>query len=70
MQGLVALAVGVGGALSNVAGGYVVQGFGYPAGFLALAAVALCALLFFLLLMPETGRSEEAGPEASAPRAD
>ena len=54
IQGLVALAVGVGGALSNVVGGYVVQGFGYPAGFLGLAAVAVVALVFFLLFMPET----------------
>jgi len=55
MQGLVALAVGVGAALSNVIGGFVVQRFGYPAGFLGLAAIAVCALLFFLTLMPETG---------------
>ena len=66
MQGLVALAVGVGGALSNVIGGYIVQGFGYPTGFLSLAGVAVCALVFFLLLMPETGQSDEAGTEALA----
>ncbi len=53
-QGLVALCVGIGAGLSNVVGEYAVQWFGYPAGFLALAAVALCALLFFALLMPET----------------
>jgi predicted MFS family arabinose efflux permease len=55
MQGLVALAVGIGSSLSNVVGGFVVQGFGYPAGFLCLAAIAVGALLFFLLLVPETG---------------
>ncbi len=59
MQGLVALTVAVGGSVSNVGGGYIVQWFGFPAGFLSLAA-AVCALLFFLLLMPETG-GEEAG---------
>jgi hypothetical protein len=32
----------------------VVQWFGYPAGFLYLATLAGCALVFFLLLMPET----------------
>ena len=54
-QGLTALCVGVGAALSNVVGGFIVQIFGYSAGFLALAAIATCALLFFAVLMPETG---------------
>ncbi|WP_419728750.1 MFS transporter [Lichenicola sp.] len=63
MQGLVALAVGVGGTLSNVIGGYVVQGFGYSVGFLGLAAVATCALLFFLLLMPETRQDDIPNPD-------
>jgi len=53
-QGLTALAVGTGAALSNVTAGYVVQWFGYPAGFLTLAGIALCAFAFFALLMPET----------------
>ncbi len=53
-QGLTALAVGIGASLSNLAGGYIVQGFGYSAGFLSLAAVALGALIFFALFMPET----------------
>jgi MFS family permease len=68
MQGATALAVGVGAALSNVAGGYVVQGFGYPTGFLALAAVALGALLFFLVLMPETGDGVSAGMDGQQAR--
>ncbi|HTW28029.1 MAG TPA: MFS transporter [Acetobacteraceae bacterium] len=55
MQGLVALAVGAGASLSNAIGGYVVQDRGYPTGFLTLAGIAVLALLFFLLLMPETG---------------
>ncbi len=45
-QGLTALSVGVGAALSNLTAGYVVQGFGYPAGFLYLAGVAVIALVF------------------------
>ena len=53
-QGLVALAVGIGAGLSNLVAGFVVQGFGYPAGFLFLTAVALAALAFYALLMPET----------------
>ena len=64
-QGLVALAVGLGAGLSNVVAGYIVQGFGYPAGFLFLAAVALVALAFFWLLMPETRDSGENRPAAA-----
>ena len=69
VQGIVALAVGIGASLSNVVGGYVVQVFGYPAGFLGLAAVALCALIFFLAFMPETGEGSggtEPPPAAAA----
>ena len=66
MQGVVALAVGVGASLSNVIGGYVVQGFGYPTGFLGLAGVALCALVFFLIFVPETGQDAR-GPQTTAP---
>ena len=55
-QGLTALAVGVGAGLSNLVAGFVVQWFGYPIGFLFLAAVAGCALVFFAVFMPETAR--------------
>jgi MFS family permease len=64
-QGLVALSVGIGAGLSNLVSGAVVQRFGYPAGFLSLAAVAVCALVFFLVLMPET-RPAPAACQASA----
>ena len=57
-QGLVALCVGIGAGLSNVVGEYAVQWFGYSAGFLTLAGIALCALLFFAILMPETKASD------------
>ena len=53
-QGMTALAVGVGAALSNATSGFVVQWFGYAAGFLWLAGIASSALGFFALLMPET----------------
>ena len=58
-QGLTALAVGIGAGLSNATAGYVVQWFGYPAGFRYLAAIALCALVFFAALMPETAASRQ-----------
>ena len=54
-QGLTALAVGIGAGLSNLVSGYIVQAYGYPIGFLALAAIAFVALVFFALFMPETG---------------
>jgi MFS family permease len=58
-QGLVALCVGVGAALSNTVSGFIIQWYGYPAGFLSLTAVALAAFGFFALFMPETrGRTE------------
>ena len=56
-QGLTALAVGIGAGLSNATSGFVVQWFGYSAGFLYLAGIAACALAFFALLMPETRES-------------
>jgi predicted MFS family arabinose efflux permease len=64
-QGLVALCVGIGAALSNATAGYVVQWFGYPTGFLYLAAIAFCALAFFALLMPETGQGRERSREGA-----
>jgi predicted MFS family arabinose efflux permease len=66
-QGLTALAVGIGATLSNVTAGYVVQWFGYPAGFLYLAAIAFCALAFFALLMPET-KDTAVSPAVAAAR--
>ena len=59
-QGLTALSVGIGAALSNATAGYVVQWFGYPAGFLYLAGIAGVALVFFAALMPETRSTESA----------
>jgi sugar phosphate permease len=53
-QGLVALCVGVGAALSNLISGFIIQWYGYPAGFLSLSAVAVAAFAFFALFMPET----------------
>ena len=58
-QGLMALAVGVGAALSNVTGGFVVEKFGFTAGFLTLAGIGGLALIFFAVFMPETAPRED-----------
>ena len=54
-QGLVALSVGVGAALSNLTSGFVLQSFGYASGFLFLAAIALGGLIFCAAFMTEPG---------------
>ena len=58
-QGLVALCVGVGAALSNFVSGFIIEWYGYGAGFLSLTAVALAAFGFFALFMPETRERTE-----------
>jgi MFS family permease len=58
-QGLMALSVGIGAGLSNLTSGFAVQWYGYPAGFLYLAAIALVALLFFAMFMPETSKPRD-----------
>jgi sugar phosphate permease len=64
-QGLVALATGLGASLSNLVAGFVVQAFGYSVGFITLATIAIIGLLFFAILMPETG--PRSGPVADLP---
>ncbi|HEY2024798.1 hypothetical protein [Paraburkholderia sp.] len=49
-----ALAVGVGAALSHVTGDYVVEKFGFASGFLTLAVISGFALVFFAVFMPKT----------------
>ena len=64
-QGLMALSVEGGAALSNATAGFVVQWFGFTAGFLYLAAIAGCGLAFFVAFMPET--RDPGAPLASGP---
>jgi MFS family permease len=54
VQGAVATALGIGTSLSTVLSGYLVQHFGYRAGFLSLAGVAAGALFFFWKFVEET----------------
>lgn len=53
--GSIATAQGVGAAFSNLAAGYVVNEWGYQAGFVLLAIIAVFALFIFAWRMPETG---------------
>lgn len=64
--GAIATAQSIGAALSNLAAGYLVQLWGYQAGFLSLAGVAALALALFYCAMPET---KDAVPYHPAPAA-
>ncbi len=66
-QGLVALATGLGAGLSNFLAGYIVEGFGFTAGFLSLSVLALAGLVLFALGMPETRPDEERAPSSATP---
>ncbi len=65
-QGLTALSVGVGAALSNLTAGYVVQWFGYPTGFLYLTGIAVVALVFFAVLVKETRPAGDGSADAGS----
>lgn len=47
---------GIGAAFSTTLAGFIIVSVGYGMAFLSLAAIALLALLIFLVLMPETLR--------------
>jgi MFS family permease len=66
MQGVFATAQGLGGALSNVAAGFLATAFGFPATFLTLAAVAGCAFIVLVVRMPETRAAAGRAQPASA----
>ncbi len=61
-QGMIATATALGAALSNGVGGYVVKAWGFDAGFLTLAAIALAGLALFALGTAETRAAPSAGP--------
>lgn len=66
-QGTVGIAVGIGASASNAGAGIVVDRLGYSAGFLALSAVALLALLTLVFAMPETRKEKEHEYERDTP---
>ena len=53
-QGALSTAVGIGASSSNFVAGWIVNRFGFNAGFLTMAGIAGAALVFFWMLMPET----------------
>ena len=59
------LAASLGATVSTTAAGWIAEKFGLSAAFLALAGAGAVALLFVLLIMPET-RPAKASREASA----
>ena len=57
-QGAVGMTTGIGAALSTTAIGYITQWFGFTAGLLVLAAVAVCGFVFIVLLLRESRPAE------------
>jgi MFS family permease len=58
LQGVVATCVAIGGSLSNLSAGFLVQHAGFPVGFVTLAVIAVGAFAFFQIMMPETRPGE------------
>jgi MFS family permease len=58
-QGAISTMVGIGGSLSGLAVGVIVDHFGYTVTFLALGAAALVATTVFAVAMPETAELQE-----------
>jgi len=53
-QGMVGAAVSIGASFSTTMAGFIADGFGSAAAFLALAAIAAAGLVLVIALMPET----------------
>jgi MFS family permease len=66
-QGFAGTAQGIGAAITNVALGFVAQGFGYTAGFFTLASIGACGLAVIFFFMPET-MPEEFNPKRQRAR--
>ncbi|MEM8564352.1 MAG: MFS transporter [Pseudomonadota bacterium] len=58
-QGALAMLIGVGASLSNIAAEYVVQFSSYDVGFAFLAAIGVAGLLLFFFFMDETLAQEQ-----------
>jgi hypothetical protein len=60
MQGAMSTCVAIGASLSNLLVGFVADQRGYKAGFILSTALALIALAFFWVAMPETATRPQA----------
>ncbi|WP_375758365.1 MFS transporter [Corallococcus exercitus] len=67
LQGMTYSAVGLGMALSNILGGWMVKLGGYPAAFLTLAGVGMGATLLFALRVQEPPHKDEPAPARERP---
>ena len=64
--GAVVTMQGIGGSLSFLAAGVIVDHLGYSAAFLTLGLVAALAFALFFMAMPETLNREEAAPQRTS----
>jgi MFS family permease len=67
-QGTAGTAIGIGGAVSMAASGYIAQHFGYTAAFISLAGVAAAGIAVLWVFFGET-RPGTAGQQAAPQRA-
>ena len=67
-QGAIATMQGIGASLSGLAGGEIVDHFGYSPTFLILGGGALVALIVFAIQMPETVERRQAPTEKALSR--
>lgn len=65
-QGAVATMQGIGGSLSALLAGVLVDHAGYSVAFLALSAIGVVAFVTLLFGVPETAKTAERKPEAAA----
>jgi MFS family permease len=64
-QGLLVTVADLGGSVSNVTSGFIVDSFGFPTAFYVLSAVAVGALILLWLAVPETIHKEDRPPANS-----
>jgi MFS family permease len=64
-QGLLVTVADLGGSVSNVMSGFIVDSFGFPSAFYVLSGIALIALTLLWFAVPETMHKEDRPPANS-----